>query len=54
MTATADIRVADSTHVFLVPAVALRFDPSTAGVATTGAAKKSFVQSLIPMPTREP
>ncbi len=51
MTATADIRVADSTHVFLVPAVALRFDPSTA-VATTGAAKKSFVQSLIPMPTR--
>jgi len=51
MTATADIRVAESIHVFLVPTVALRFDPSAA-VATTGAAKKSFVQSLIPMPTR--
>jgi HlyD family secretion protein len=51
MTATADIRVAESIHAFLVPTVALRFDPSAA-VATTGAAKKSFVQSLIPMPTR--
>jgi len=51
MTATADIRVAESTHVFVVPTVALRFDPSAA-VASTGAAKKSFVQSLIPMPTR--
>jgi HlyD family secretion protein len=51
MTATADIRVAESIHVFLVPTVALRFDPSAA-VASTGGAKKSFVQSLIPMPTR--
>ena len=51
MTATADIRVAGSTKVFLVPAVALRFDP-TVTTAATGAAKKSFVQSLIPMPTR--
>lgn len=51
MTATADIRVAESTQVFLVPTVALRFDPGVV-TATTGAAKKSFVQSLIPMPTR--
>jgi HlyD family secretion protein len=51
MTATADIRVAESTQVFLVPTVALRFDPSAA-TAATGPAKKSFVQSLIPMPTR--
>lgn len=51
MTATADIRVAESKNVFLVPTAALRFDPATA-VAATGAVKKSFVQSLIPMPTR--
>lgn len=51
MTATADIRVAESTNVFLVPTVALRFVPSTTLVAPA-AAKKSFVQSLIPMPTR--
>lgn len=51
MTATADISVAKSTYVFLVPTVALRFDPVTA-TATSGTAKKSFVQSLIPMPTR--
>jgi HlyD family secretion protein len=51
MTATADIRVATSTNVFLVPAAALRFVPAIA--ATSAApAKKSFVQSLIPMPTR--
>jgi HlyD family secretion protein len=51
MTATADIRVAESKMVFLVPASALRFDPEAAATIT-GAAKKSFVQSLIPMPTR--
>jgi HlyD family secretion protein len=51
MTATADIRVAESKQVFVVPAAALRFDPAAAA-ATTGAPKKSFVQSLIPMPTR--
>ncbi|OYW77811.1 MAG: efflux transporter periplasmic adaptor subunit [Verrucomicrobia bacterium 12-59-8] len=50
MTATADIRVAESKAVFLVPTSALRFDPSS--VVKIGAAKKSFVQSLIPMPTR--
>lgn len=50
MTATADIRVAESKAVFLVPTSALRFDPTA--TAKTGAAKKSFVQSLIPMPTR--
>jgi HlyD family secretion protein len=51
MTATADIRVAASTNVFLVPAAALRFVPAIAGTAAAPA-KKSFVQSLIPMPTR--
>lgn len=51
MTATADIRVAESTNVFLVPAAALRFVPASTVAAPT-AAKKSFVQSLIPMPTR--
>jgi len=51
MTATADIRVAESVNVLIVPAAALRFDPTVAAAATTSA-KKSFVQSLIPMPTR--
>jgi HlyD family secretion protein len=52
MTATADILVAESKNVFLVPTVALRFVPPAAGAAVAGAAKKSFVQSLIPMPSR--
>jgi HlyD family secretion protein len=52
MTATADIRVAESTNVFLVPTAALRFVPASAIVAAPSGAKKSFVQSLIPMPTR--
>jgi HlyD family secretion protein len=51
MTATADIRVAESKNVFLVPTAALRFAPSAIATAK-GATKKSFVQSLIPMPTR--
>lgn len=51
MTATADIRVADSSNVFVVPAAALRFNPS-AVADSASTAKKSFVQSLIPMPTR--
>lgn len=51
MTATADIRVAESTNVFLVPTAALRFVP-TSTTASPTSAKKSFVQSLIPMPTR--
>jgi HlyD family secretion protein len=40
MTATADIRVAESTNVFLVPTAALRFIP-TAAVAAPAAAKKN-------------
>ncbi len=51
MTATADIKVAEAKGVLLVPAAALRFDPASAAPATT-AAKKSFVQSLTPMPPR--
>ncbi len=54
MTATADIRVAESNGVFLVPAAALRFDPekTASPAATAEAPKKSFVQSLTPMPPR--
>jgi HlyD family secretion protein len=52
MTATADIRVAESTNVFLVPTAALRFVLASTIVALPSADKKSFVQSLIPMPTR--
>jgi len=51
MTATADIRVQESKGVFLVPTAALRFNPEAA-VKSAGTTKKSFVQSLIPMPTR--
>ena len=51
MTAIADIRVQESKGVFLVPTAALRFNPEAA-VITPGATKKSFVQSLIPMPPR--
>lgn len=51
MTATADIKVAEAKGVLLVPAAALRFDPASAAPATT-AVKKSFVQSLTPMPPR--
>jgi HlyD family secretion protein len=52
MTATADIRVAERSGVLLVPSAALRYSPTnaTAGVAM----KKSFVQSLTPMPPRQP
>jgi len=49
MTATADILVAESKNVFLVPTAALRFVPATTTADTVVAAKKSFVQSLIPM-----
>ena len=49
MTATADILVAESKNVFLVPAAALRFVPAATTGAAPVAAKKSFVQSLIPM-----
>ena len=49
MTATADILVAESKNVFLVPTAALRFVPATTNRAAPIAAKKSFVQSLIPM-----
>ena len=49
MTATADILVAESKNVFLVPTAALRFVPAATTGAAPVAAKKSFVQSLIPM-----
>jgi len=54
MTATADIRVAERSQVYLVSNSALRFDPATALPAPGGAAapKKSFLQSVIPMPPR--
>lgn len=52
MTATADIRVAESKQVFLVPSAALRFNPTAASAQPSAASKKSFVQSLTPMPPR--
>jgi HlyD family secretion protein len=52
MTATAEIRVAESLGVLLVPASALRFNPAPVSAGTNPVAKRSFVQSLIPMPTR--
>jgi len=57
MTATADIRVAESKQVFLVPNTALRFTPSALPAdgsgGTSGTQKKSFVQGLMPMPPRQ-
>ncbi len=52
MTATADIRVAESKGVLLVPAAALRFDPKAAATAGAAPGKKNFVQSIMPMPPR--
>lgn len=53
MTATADILAAESRGALLVPHAALRFDPAAAAAARPNpAAKKSFVQSLIPGPPR--
>lgn len=51
MTATADINVAEQKNVFIVPASALRFNPSST-VATQSTQEKSFVQSLMPGPPR--
>lgn len=54
MTATADIRVAESHNVLLVPTAALRFDPNKApATASAGGQQKSFIQSLTPMPPRQ-
>lgn len=50
MTATADVRVAESRGVLLVSTAALRFEPASPAAPST--AKKSFVQSLTPMPPR--
>jgi HlyD family secretion protein len=52
MTATADIHVAESKNVFLVPSAALRFDPSAPTHSSIAPGKKTFVQSLSPMPPR--
>lgn len=53
MTATADIHVAESKQVFLVPSSALRFNPAAATPAAATAQKKTFVQSLTPIPSRQ-
>jgi HlyD family secretion protein len=55
MTATADINVAESKEVLLVPSAALRFDPEAASALAGGpggAAKNSFVQTLMFRPRR--
>lgn len=51
MTATADIRVAESLNVLLVPNAALRFNPEASNL-TSAKPKKSFIQSLMPGPPR--
>ena len=52
MTATADIAVAESKNVLLVPNAALRFDPSQYEKDDSKEKKKSFVESLTPGPPR--
>lgn len=58
MTATADIHVAESKGVLLVPVTALRFDPSSATYSRSGppsgasGERRTFVQSLVPGPRR--
>lgn len=52
MTATADIHVAESKDVFLVPTAALRFDPTASRASGPPEEKKSFVQNLMPGPRR--
>ncbi|MFT3831559.1 MAG: efflux RND transporter periplasmic adaptor subunit [Opitutaceae bacterium] len=50
MTATAEITVAARAGVLTVPAAALRYTP--AAPAASSAEKKSFLQSIMPMPPR--
>jgi len=52
MTATADIAVAASKDVLLVPNAALRFDPNKNKDDPNAGPQKSFVQSLMPGPPR--
>ena len=51
MTATADIKAASSKNTFVVPTSALRFEPK-APAAAAAPQKKSFLQSIMPMPPR--
>ncbi|MBN1404430.1 MAG: efflux RND transporter periplasmic adaptor subunit [Opitutales bacterium] len=51
MTATADIEVASSEDAFIVPATALRYEPKAPDSASVEQ-KKSFMQSIVPMPPR--
>lgn len=50
MTATVDIRTAETTGALLVPSAALQFDPEAAAKARQAAPKKSFMQSIVPGP----
>jgi HlyD family secretion protein len=52
MTATAEILAAESKGAFIVPASALRFSPKAPDDPSAAAPKKSFVQSIVPMPPR--
>lgn len=52
MTATAEISVAESKDVLLVPNAALRFDPEAQKAQAGAQQKKTFVQSLVPGPPR--
>jgi len=52
MTATAEIVVDERKGVLLVPNAAFRFNPADSLAADNAAPKKSFVQSLAPLPPR--
>lgn len=52
MTATAEIAVAEAEGALLVPNAALRFDPAANKPKPSTQEKKSFVQSLMPAPSR--
>lgn len=53
MTATVDIRTAETHNALLVPSSALRFDPDSASAsAKLEAPEKSFLQRIIPSPPR--
>lgn len=54
MTATASVRVAESKNVLMVPTAAMRFEPNAITAAGPTAAKRPFVQNLMPGPPRFP
>ena len=54
MTATADVRVAETKAALLAPAAAFRFDPADAKKAAAGAKGPGFLAKLLPAPRGRP